>query len=503
MAAVSVLREAGGAVGPLAPPQDLAAEQGVLGAILLSNATLTPLVADAGLEPGHFYRGAHGRIFEAMLALHAAGEPVDVLTLRDQLRREGALEQVGGPAILELLAGAVPDVGNVRRYAAIVRDCALKRAILHTTYEIQEQAHSGRGDASELLEQLQASAFALASGRDQGRITRLETALEHELKRLEAVSRHDGRLTGLPTGFDDFDQVTGGLQAGNLIVVGAHPSMGKSSWVTNLAVHVAEHQHRPVLMFSLEMSEGEIAQRVLASETPMPGEKMLRGQLGQHDWPKLLQTANRLTEAPLYLHDASAVTLTQIRARARQLAIHHEADGGLALVIVDYLQLMRAERPAETRTQEIGSFSRGLKAIARELGCPVVALSQLNRNVEHRPDKRPSMADLRESGDIENDADLICILYREDYYDADSPRAGEADLLIRKHRNGPTGLDIRLIFDKPHARFRNRAPTTGPDHGRRHRGTRRPGGHRLHKFRASARRRRTRRGRPAGGGLCR
>src|SRR4051795_868751 len=483
MAAVSVLREAGGAVGPLAPPQDLEAEQGVLGAILLSNATLTPLVADAGLEPGHFYRRAHGRIFEAMLALHAAGEPVDVLTLRDQLRREGALEQVGGPAILELLAGAVPDVGNVRRYAAIVRDCALKRAILHTTYEIQEQAHSGRGDASELLEQLQASAFALASGRDagrgapgdpleqpqasafalasgreQGRITRLETALEHELKRLEAVSRHDGRLTGLPTGFDDFDQVTGGLQAGNLIVIGARPSMGKSSWVTNLAAHVADRQRRPVLLFSLEMSEGEIAQRVLAAETPMPGEKMLRGQLAQRDWPGLLQTANRLADAPLYLHDASDASLTQIRARARQLHLHHADDGGLGLLVVDYLQLLRAERPAETRVQEIGSFSRGLKAIARELDCPVIALSQLNRNVEHRPDKKPTMADLRESGDIENDADLICFLYREDYYDPDSPRAGEADLLIRKHRNGPTGLDIRLIFDNPHARFRNRAP---------------------------------------------
>jgi replicative DNA helicase len=234
--------------------------------------------------------------------------------------------------------------------------------------------------------------------------------------------------------------------------------MGKSSWVTNIATHVAGKLGRPVLLFSLEMSEGEIAQRVLAAETPLPGEKMLRGRIARDDWPKRLATANRLAGAPLELHDASDVTLTQIRARARQLALHHEPDGGLALVIVDYLQLMRADRPAETRVQEIGSFSRGLKAIARELGCPVVALSQLNRNVEHRPDKRPTMADLRESGDIENDADLVCFLYREDYYDPDSPRAGEADLLIRKHRNGPTGIDVRLIFDKPHARFRNPAP---------------------------------------------
>jgi replicative DNA helicase len=346
----------------------------------------------------------------------------------------------------------------VRRYAAIVRDCALKRAILHATYQIQEQAHAGQGDADELLEALQESAFALASGRDQGRITRLDAALEHELERLQTVSRHDGRLTGLATGFDDFDQITGGLQAGNLIVVGARPSMGKSSWVTNVAVHVAARLRRPVLLFSLEMSDGEIAQRVLAAETPMPGEKMLRGQLAQRDWPALLSTANRLADAPLYLHDASNVSLTQIRARARQLHLHHADDGGLGLVVVDYLQLMRAERPAETRVQEIGSFSRGLKAIARELGCPVVALSQLNRNVEHRPDKKPTMADLRESGDIENDADLICFLYREDYYDPDSARAGEADLLIRKHRNGPTGVDIRLVFDKPHARFRDAAP---------------------------------------------
>src|SRR4051794_29078639 len=446
------------AVGPLAPPQDLEAEQSVLGAILLSDATLTPLVAEDGLEPAHFYRPAHGRIFEAMLALHAAGEPVDVLTLRDQLRRDGALEQVGGPVAVELLSGSAPAVGNVRRYAAIVRDCALKRAILHATYEIQEHVHSGQGNASDLLEALQAEAFALASGRERGRITRLDAALEHELERLQAVSRHDGQLTGLPTGFTDFDAITGGLQASNLIVGGARPSMGKSSWVTNLAPHVAGHHRRPVLLFSLEMSEGEIAQRVLAAETPMPGEKMLRGHLAQRDWPGLLQTANRLADAPLYLHDASDASLTQIRARARQLHLHHAEQGGLGLIVVDYLQLLRAERPAETRVQEIGSFSRGLKAIARELNCPVVALSQLNRNVEHRPDKRPSMADLRESGDIENDADLICFLYREDYYDPDSPRAGEADLLIRKHRNGPTGLDIRLIFDKPHARFRNRAP---------------------------------------------
>jgi replicative DNA helicase len=457
-AAVTPLRAASPSAGPLAPPQDLEAEQGVLGAILLSDAALTPLVADEGLEPAHFYRGAHARIFDAMLELHGAGEPVDVLTLRDQLRRGGALEEVGGAAALELLAGSVPAVGNVRRYAAIVRDCALRRAILHATYELQDQVHAGQGDAGELLEAFQATAFALGTGRERGRVTRLAAALEHELGRLEAVGRHDGQLTGLATGFTAFDEITGGLQAGNLIIVGARPSMGKSSWVTNVAVHVAERQRRPVLLFSLEMSEGEIAQRVLASETPMAGEKMLRGRLAHTDWPRLLKTANRLADAPLYLHDASDVTLTQIRARARQLAIHHEPDGGLALVIVDYLQLLRAERPAETRTQEIGSFSRGLKAIARELGCPVVALSQLNRNVEHRPDKKPSMADLRESGDIENDADLIGFLYREDYYDPDSPRAGEADLLIRKHRNGPTGLDIRLIFDKPHARFRNPAP---------------------------------------------
>ena len=351
----------------------------------------------------------------------------------------------------------MPAVGNVRRYARIVRDCALGARSSHATWEIQQHVHAGQGDAGELLEAFQASAFALGTGRERGRVVELATALEHELERLEAVSRHDGSLTGLATGFTDFDEITGGLQAGNLIVVGARPSMGKSSWVTNVATHVAGKQRRPVLLFSLEMSEGEIAQRVLAAETPMPGEKMLRGRIARDDWPKLLATANRLAGAPLYLHDASAVTLTQIRARARQLALHHEPDGGLALVIVDYLQLMRAERPAETRVQDIGSFSRGLKAIARELGCPVVALSQLNRNVEHRPDKHPTMADLRESGDIENDADLVCFLYREDYYDPDSPRAGEADLLIRKHRNGPTGIDVRLVFDKPHARFRNHA----------------------------------------------
>ena len=437
----------------LAPPHSLEAEQSVLGAILLSERAMYALVIEEGLKPEDFYRERHQLVYEAMLALYGESEPIDVLTVTEHLRSKGMLEEAGGQAAIDGLAASVPAAGNARHYARIVREHALVRRLLTTTYEIQAQRRSSRPRAPrELVEQAERAMLEVAHDDRQKDFRSIEEVLDDELDKLHRLSLEGTALTGTPSGFKDLDEMTGGFQPGNLIIIAARPSMGKSALVCNIAENAAIEHNAPVALFSLEMSETELAQRFVASQARIKGDELRKGRVAEHKWPKILEASQRLARAPLFIDDSSDVGLLEIRAKARRLHQQH----GLGLIIVDYLQLLRADARIENRVEAIGQMSRGLKILARELECPVIALSQLNRGVESRTDKRPVLSDLRESGSIEQDADLVIFIYRDEYYDRESEREGEADIIIAKHRNGAIG-DVALTFQKEYPKFLNYA----------------------------------------------
>jgi len=436
--------------GPLAPPQNLEAEQSVLGAVLLSDTALPALIIDERLHPEDFYREAHGFVYQAMLDLHSVGEPVDALTLEEHLKRAGQLDQVGGRAGIDLLAGAVPAVGNVRQYARIVRENAMLRRLLRASYDIQAKVHSHEAQPRELVDMAERAILEVAHEDSRKDFRNIGDLLLAELDKLEKLSQEGKAITGTPSGFDDLDNITGGFQPGNLIILAARPSMGKSALMANFAENAALDGDRAVALFSLEMSEGELAQRFIASQASIKGDDLRKGKVAASRWPKILQASNRLATSPLYVDDSSDLSVLDVRAKARRLAQQH-ADG-LGLILIDYLQLMRSHSNVENRVEAIGQISRGLKTLARELEVPVIALSQLNRGVEQRTDKRPVLSDLRESGSIEQDADLVMFVYRDEYYDKESEREGIAELIISKHRNGGLGT-VELTFQKDFPRF--------------------------------------------------
>jgi replicative DNA helicase len=604
--------------GPIAPPQNLEAEQSVLGAVLLSDTALPALIIDERLQPSDFYREGHGRIFQAMLDLHAVGEPVDALTLVEHLKRAGDLEMVGGRATIDMLAGAVPGVGNVRQYARIVRENAMLRRLLRASYDIQAKVHSHEAQPRELVDMAERAILEVAHEDSRKDFRNIGDLLLAELDKLEKLSQAGKAITGTPSGFEDLDNITGGFQPGNLIILAARPSMGKclagsslvydprsgarrriddlvaaieagesaevaaigpdlrmrtapvaaamrsgvqdvyrvrtrlgrridatanhplltlggwrevrdlapgariavprvlpragvreavaavsatgatvavevtpglldvwwdeiasieplapqetydlevpelhnfvaddvivhnSALMANFAENAALEGNRAVALFSLEMSEGELAQRFVASQASVKGDDLRKGKVAPSRWPKILQASNRLAQSPLYVDDSSDLSVLDVRAKARRLAQQH-ADG-LGLILIDYLQLMRAHTGVENRVEAIGQISRGLKTLARELEVPVIALSQLNRGVEQRTDKRPVLSDLRESGAIEQDADLVMFVYRDEYYDKESEREGIAEVIISKHRNGGLGT-VDLTFQKDYPRF--------------------------------------------------
>ncbi len=440
----------------LAPPHNLDAEQSVLGAILLVDTTLYGLVIAEGLRPEDFYRERHRAIYAAMLSLYDRGEPVDALTVTETLRADGGLEQIGGAAAVHELAGAVPAAANVRHYARIVKDNALLRRLMTSTFEIQASVANREAPARELIEQAERAMLEVAHDERQRDFRWIHDVLDVELDKLHRLSVEGTAVTGTPSGFTDLDALTGGFQPGNLIVIAARPGMGKSALVTNMAENAAIDHGRPVALFSLEMSETELAQRFIASQAHVKGEELRKGRIPESRWPKILKASARLADSPLYVDDSSDVSILEIRAKARRL---HSQTGGLGLIIVDYLQLMRADGRVENRVEAVGQMSRGLKILARELSVPVIALSQLNRAVEARNDKRPLLSDLRESGQIEQDADLVMFIFRDDYYvkdEAERERPGEADIIIAKHRNGATG-DLRLTFQEAYPKFMNYA----------------------------------------------
>ena len=436
----------------LLPPHNLEAEQSVLGAILLADTTLYGLVINEGLRPEHFYREQHATIYRAMLRLYEQSREIDVLTVTEELRQAGELEQVGGAAMVDALAGAAPAAGNVREYARIVQSNALLRRLLTTTQQIQANVYNHEAPARELVEWAERDILEVAHDDRQKDFRSIGEVLHDEVDKLHRLSLEHTALTGTPSGFKDLDEITGGFQAGNLIILAARPSMGKSALVTNIAENAALEHGKPVALFSLEMSEAELAQRFVASQSRIRGEELRKGRVAENRWPKILEACQRPADAPLYVDDSSDIGILELRAKARRL--HQQNPGGLGLIIVDYLQLMRPDGRIESRVEQVGQMSRGLKILARELEVPVIALSQLSRAVESRTDKKPILSDLRESGQIEQDADVVMFIYREEYYDRESEREGEADIIIAKHRNGALG-DVVLTFQKEYPKFMN------------------------------------------------
>ncbi len=437
------------------PPHNIEAEQSVLGAILLSERSLYALIIEEGLQPEDFYRERHKVTYAAMLKLYAANEPIDPLTVTEALRQSGELESAGGAEAVDDLTGSVPLVGNARRYAQIVKENALLRRLLNTTYKIQASVAEHADVPRNLVEQAEKAILEVAHDDRQQDFRSIEAILHDELDKMEKLSREGTSLTGTPSGFKDLDEITGGFQPGNLIILAARPSMGKSALVTNIAENASIDYGKAVALFSLEMSETELAQRFVASQGRIFGDKLRKGRVASNEWPKIIDATKKLSAAPLYVDDSSDIGILDIRAKARRL--HQQAANGLGLIIVDYLQLMRPDSGTDNRVEQVGQMSRGLKILAQELKVPVIALSQLSRAVEQRHDKKPILSDLRESGQIEQDADLVMFIYRDEYYEKDESEAqGLAEILIAKHRNGGLG-DVTLTFRKEYPKFLNYA----------------------------------------------
>ncbi len=432
------------------PPHDLQAEESLLGAMLLSRDAITAAVEHC--KASDFYRPAHGHIFDAVCSLYAQGEPADPVTVADELRRADLLEAVGGAAELLALQANTPAIANASRYAKIVEDLALLRKLIAVASEIAELGYSVPEDVVATLDQAEALVFQVAEHRVTDSLKPLRELLAASLDHLEALYERGDSITGVPTGYTDLDEQLSGLQPSALVIVGARPSMGKTSFALGLAAHAAIEKRLPVLFFSLEMNHLEITQRLLCSEARVDSSRIRNGRLHEADWPKIVHAIGRLGEAPLYIDDNPNLTVMEIRAKARRL----KSREGLGLVVVDYLQLMSGRDAAENRQVEVSEISRGLKILARELGVPVVALSQLSRNLEARADKRPVLADLRESGSLEQDADVVLFIYRDEIYNKDSPDKGTAEVIIAKHRNGPTGV-AQLAFLDHYTRFANMA----------------------------------------------
>ncbi|GGI95177.1 replicative DNA helicase [Alicyclobacillus cellulosilyticus] len=432
------------------PPQSLDAEQAVLGAMLISADAVA--VAVEWLEPEDFYVQAHQVIFAAMRELYEAGQPIDVVTTTAQLQaKEGLLEQAGGLEYIANLAEAIPTALHIEQYVQIVRDKSLLRNIIRVATEIAQEGYRGELSGEELLAEAEQRILHLSETRRTRDFSHIADVLGVTFDRIAQLYESDGHITGLPTGYAELDRMTSGLQKSDLIIVAARPSVGKTAFALNLAQNVAVRAGVPVAIFSLEMSKDQLAQRMLSAEAYIDGHKLRTGALDEEDWPKLSMGVSTLSNAPIYIDDTPGISVPEMRSKLRRL----KAQVGLGFVVIDYLQLIHGRRSRhENRQQEISEISRMLKQLARELDVPVLALAQLSRSVEQRQDKRPMLSDIRESGSIEQDADVVAFLYRDDYYDPDSERKNVVEVIIAKQRNGPTGK-VELVFLKNYNKFVN------------------------------------------------
>jgi replicative DNA helicase len=428
------------------PPHSVEAEESVLGAMLLSDSSISDVLEK--LRGDDFYKPAHRRIFESVVALFGRGEAVDSVTVAEELRRSGALEDVGGKPYLFHLVNSVPAASNASYYARIVEETALLRRMIDATQQAAAMAFESSDDVDNIVDQVEQMIFSVAQRRLGDRFAHIRDLLHEHLEQVEALQLRGASVTGVPSGFIDLDNLTSGLQPSNLVIVAARPSFGKTSFALNIAQQAATEHGVPVAIFSLEMSKMELVQRLVCAEALVDVHKLRTGNLSDQDWSRLATAVGRLADAPVYIDDTEAVTVLEIRAKARRLKQKH----GLGLVIVDYLQLMSGPRRSENRQQEISEISRSLKILARELEVPVIAVSQLSRAVEARQDKRPMLADLRESGAIEQDADLVIFIYRDEVYNPDSPDKGTVEILLSKHRNGPVGR-LKLTFLQNYTKF--------------------------------------------------
>jgi len=429
------------------PPQDLAAEQSVLGGMLLSKEAIADVVEV--LRGEDFYRPAHQTVFNTILSLYARGEPADAVTVCAELGRLGELGRVGGAPYLHTLIASVPTASNAGYYAHIIAERATLRRLAEASVRIGQLAYGGGADVDQIVDRAQAEVYSVTDRRLSEDYIAIEHLVQPTLDEMEALAAGDGAGQGVPTGFADLDELTGGgLHPSQLVVMAGRPSSGKTTLALDCARSAAIAHGMPTVIFSLEMSRSEITMRLLSAEAKVALQKMRTGRLNEEDWARLSRRVGTVADAPLYIDDSPNLTLMEIRAKARRLKQRH----GLRLVVVDYLQLMSSPRRVESRQQEVAEFSRSLKLLAKELDVPVLALSQLNRGPEQRQDKKPMLADLRDSGGVEQDADLVVLIHREDLYDRETSRAGEADLLVAKHRNGPTGT-VTVAFQGHYSRF--------------------------------------------------
>ncbi len=431
------------------PPQNIEAEQAVLGAMLIKKEAIVEV--QEILQPDDFYREAHRIVYEAMLELSGNDEAVDLVTLTEQLRKNEQLEKIGGLPFITQLANAVPTAANVGYHAKIVKEKAELRNLINAATKIASAAYEDTDSVENIMDEAEKSILAVANRQSGGAFESMKSIVMRTFERINVLYESKGGLTGISSGFKDLDKLTSGLQKSDLILVAARPSMGKTAFTLNIAAYCGLHDCK-VAFFSLEMSKEQLMQRMLCSEGGIDATRLRTGQLDEGEWNRLVETADRLSRAPIFIDDTAGITVMDLRSKARRLKAEH----GLDLIIIDYLQLMqgRASKNSDNRQQEISEISRSLKALARELDVPVIALSQLSRSVESRQVKKPMLSDLRESGSLEQDADIVMFLYREDYYDKDTENKNITEIIIAKHRNGPVD-SIQLFFQKEYTKFRD------------------------------------------------
>ncbi|GAA1057993.1 replicative DNA helicase [Agromyces luteolus] len=432
--------------GERIPPHDLLAEQSALGGMMLSKDAVADVIET--LRGIDFYVPKHEVVFNAILSLYSHGEPTDVIAVTDELTKTGELQRAGGVEYLHTLTSLVPTAANAGYYASIVAERALLRRLVEAGTRIVQMGYAGEGEVVELVNNAQAEIYSVTGSVESEDYVPLTDAIGTAIDEIEAAKHTDGKMTGVPTGFADLDDLTNGFHPGQMIIVAARPAMGKSTLALDFARSAAITHDLPTIFFSLEMGRSEIAMRLLSAEASVPLQNMRKGTVDTRDWTTIASTRGRINDAPLYIDDSPNMTLVEIRAKCRRL----KQRVGLKMVVIDYLQLMTSGKRVESRQQEVSEFSRALKLLAKELQVPVLALSQLNRGPEQRADKMPALSDLRESGSIEQDADMVILLHRESAYERDSPRAGEADLIVAKHRNGPTRT-VTVAFHGHFSRF--------------------------------------------------
>ena len=438
-------------------PHDDVAEQSVLGGMLLSKDAIADVVES--LRASDFYKPAHETIYEAILSLYGHGSPADAITVADELKKRGELTRVGGASYIHTLIASVPTAANAQYYAEIVKEHAIMRRLIEAGTKIAQLGYANETEVDTLVDQAQAEIYAVTDGNAKEDYVSFSEALEETINEIDANSNRPDGVYGVPTDFIEFDELTGGLHGGQMIVIAARPGVGKSTLALDIARSASIHHQMTTVFFSLEMSRTELAMRILSAEGKISMGRLKKGDLDTEGWTNLATLQGRIDSAPLFIDDSPNMTLMEIRAKCRRLKQRND----LKLVVLDYLQLMSSGKKVESRQQEVSEFSRSLKLLAKELDVPVIALSQLNRGSEQRTDKRPMVSDLRESGSIEQDADMVILLHREDMYNPESDRVGEADMIIAKHRGGPTRT-IPLAFSGKYSRFNNMANDAPPQY---------------------------------------